>query len=114
MKCPVCELEIENEPEQVRHMGRCHPDYLQKRLEDEGLSKMEIATQFLQLFNNLHPLGEILSQVFSLSEWVKIAELPDHTYSVEMKSRDGFMIESLGTTLCSTLCLAIDRLRYGT
>jgi len=112
MKCPSCELMIEDEAAQVRHVERCHPELLQKRWEDAGMDKLEIARQFIGISEKYAPLEGIVDECLRRAAWINISMTPDRGVRVHLKPHDGSMVDGHGVTLAAALCLAIDRLEY--
>jgi hypothetical protein len=112
MKCPVCDLEIEKENEQVHHLERCHPDFLEKRWEEAGLDKLEITKQFITISSDLMPLEAVVDSCLRMSTWINISIVPDRGVRVHLKPNDGSMVDGYGCTLYSALCLTLDKMRY--
>jgi len=114
MKCPACDLVIENEQEQVHHTERCHPEFLQRRWEEAGMDKLEIAHQFVVISCDNAPLEAVIDECLRLASWINISMTPERGVRVHLKPHDGSMVDGHGDTLYSALCLTLDRMRYGT
>lgn len=110
MKCPSCELMIEGEAAQVRHVERCHPELLRKRW--EGMSPEDMLARFVGISDSHPPLEAVIDECLRKAAWINISMTPNHGVSVHLKPHDGSMIDSHGETLMAALCLAMDRWEY--
>jgi hypothetical protein len=108
MKCPCCELVIEDERRQVRHVERCHPELIRKRLQEANMDP-----RILPLTSDCFPsMIEDLMRRCNSSGW-KVVTIcaPLVTKKVLLLSgKRKFSAE--GETLMAALCLAMDRVEY--
>ncbi len=110
MKCPACELSIEDEGLQVQHIERCHPGMLAERWTAAGMSKEDQLGQMLSIREKYPPLDAILDRCQQLQS-VNIHMLKGRRIHVVLQKGDQ-VAESWNTTLYSAICLAMDRLEY--
>ncbi len=108
LKCPCCELAVGDYL--PHHLRNCHPEFLHKQWEAEGLTPQEITMKFLEGFDT-HATEMILGTVLRAFASVTIAL--DQQFKVVAVTKDNRTIESDGSSLFSALHWVRDRLHFG-
>ncbi len=112
MKCPACELIIDDESVQVRHIERCHPELLVERWTAAGMSKEDMLAQMQGIHDAYLPLDALFDKCQATLEAVNIHMLKGRRIHVVLQQGDN-VAEAWSSTLYAALSLAMDKLEYG-
>jgi hypothetical protein len=116
MKCPACEVEINDSDErgQVWHMEKCHPEVLEQRWKAAGLSSGEI----IVLKGNIRERLPIFSQLCAEcrdKNWDLIYKLDKDGHSVKLSKGSPpteiieiCRVDTSNVDVIHALCLAMD------
>ncbi len=106
-KCPCCELVIEDEAAQVRHVERCHPELIRERWKQEGLDT--------KIRNDSYPsmIEEAIRQCNDKGWTVSMFCAPGKRAVVHLiHDEQKIAFDGEGERLIFALNLAMDRVEY--
>jgi hypothetical protein len=108
MKCPCCNLVIEDEH---RHIDRCHPELLRRRWTEAGISVDEINRR-LHFASRHFPIEDTVDDLIKRVHMVEIMAA-SVGFAVKIhETAGGKVFTGSGETMVAALCLAIDRMKY--
>lgn len=108
MKCPCCELIIEDEQRQVHHVERCHPELVRKRWQEANMDP-----RLLPLMGDCFPSAvEDLMRRCNSDGWKVFTMSAPQASKKVILLRDKQKFSAEGESLMAALCLAMDRVEY--